>query len=207
MFEHKRKYLMELLYNEIERHIVKKSWRYFITTRRGYTCFTWSQCRAMEENPFKLPKLALLGMAYLILWIFYHCTFLNLYAYIERLPVRSNENKSCTRVDAAESWEARVAMRVFSTLVSRSNENKSCMRVVESWARSQSLHESFLNSHAPVKREQELHENWWEVKSENAWEFSQLSCPGQTRTRVAWQLMRVGWILSRNSHQQLTMKI
>ena len=43
---------------------------------------------------------------------------------------RSNENKSCMRVD--ESWEAwRVGMRVFSTLMPRSNENKSCMRVDE----------------------------------------------------------------------------
>ena len=29
--------------------------------------------------------------------------------------------------------------------------------------RSESLHASFLNSHAPVKREQELHESWWWV--------------------------------------------
>jgi hypothetical protein len=28
-------------------------------------------------------------------------------------------------------------------------------------------------------------------KREFAWEFSQLSCSGQTRTRVAWELMRV----------------
>jgi hypothetical protein len=28
-------------------------------------------------------------------------------------------------------------------------------------------------------------------KREFAWEFSQLSCPGQTRTRVTWELMRV----------------
>jgi hypothetical protein len=65
----------------------------------------------------------------------------------------------------------------------------------ESWweLRSESLHESFLNSHALVKREQELHESWWELRSESffVWEFSQLSCPGQTRTRVAWELMRV----------------
>jgi hypothetical protein len=33
--------------------------------------------------------------------------------------------------------------------------------------RSESLHESFLNSHAPVKREQELHESWWELRSES----------------------------------------
>jgi hypothetical protein len=68
-----------------------------------------------------------------------------------------------------ESWEARVFMRVFSTLMPRSNENKSYMRVDESWweLRSESLHESFLNTHAPVKREQELHESWWELRSES----------------------------------------
>jgi hypothetical protein len=35
----------------------------------------------------------------------------------------------------------------------------------------------------------------WELmrveKREFAWEFSQLSCPGQKRTRVAWELMKV----------------
>ena len=50
-------------------------------------------------------------------------------------------------------------MRVFSTLMPRSNENKSCMRVDAGELRSESLYESFLNSHAPVKREQELHES------------------------------------------------
>ena len=35
------------------------------------------------------------------------------------------------RVD--ESWQARVYMRVVSTVMSWSNENKSCMRVDESW--------------------------------------------------------------------------
>jgi hypothetical protein len=68
--------------------------------------------------------------------------------------------------------------------------------------RSESLHESFLNSPAPVKRDQELHESWWELtgyyklewklmrveKREFAWVFSRLSCPSQTRTRVAWEL-------------------
>jgi hypothetical protein len=61
----------------------------------------------------------------------------------------------------------------------------------ESWweLASESLHESFLNSHVPVKREQELHESCMRVgKREFAWEFSQLSCPGQMRTRVAWEL-------------------
>jgi hypothetical protein len=138
--------------------------------------------------------------------------------------------------DLHESWEARVCMRVFSTLMPRSNENKSWMRVEKrefarefsqlscsgqtrtrlAWElRSESLYESFLNSHAPVKREQELHESWEarvcvrvfstlmprssEIKSymrvkkrEFAWEFSQLSWPGQTRTRVAWELRSEG---------------
>ena len=73
----------------------------------------------------------------------------------------SNENKSCMRVDkrelTSESWQARVYMRVSSTLISWSNENKSCMSV---------------------------------DKREFTWEFHQLSCPSQTRTRVAWELTR-----------------
>ena len=55
-----------------------------------------------------------------------------------------------------ESWQARVYMRVSSTLMSWSHENKSCTMRVDKW--------------------------------EFAWEFHQLSCPGQTRTRVAWEL-------------------
>jgi hypothetical protein len=150
-----------------------------------------------------------------------------------------------------ESWEAGVCMRVFSTPMPRSNENKSCMRVEkrefawefsqlprpikreqelhESWweLASESLHESVLNSHAPVKREQELHESWearvcmrvfstptpdqtrtrvaWKLmrvgKREFAWECSQLPCPGQTRTRVAWELNGYYRARSDNSHQ------
>jgi hypothetical protein len=34
----------------------------------------------------------------------------------------------------------------------------------------------------------------WELRSES---FSQLSCPGQTRTRLTWEWMWVDWILSR----------
>jgi hypothetical protein len=106
------------------------------------------------------------------------------------LVPRSNMNKSCMRVEKwefvwefsqlscpgqtrtrvawelHESWEGRVCMRDFSTLMPRSKENKSCMRVA--WElRRESLHESFLNSHAPVKREQELHESWWELRNES----------------------------------------
>jgi hypothetical protein len=77
-----------------------------------------------------------------------------------------------------ESWEARVYMRVFSTFIAWSNENKSCMRVDKreftwefsqlslldqtrtrvAWElRSDGLHESFINIHCLIKREQELH--------------------------------------------------
>ena len=156
------------------------------------------------------------------------------------------------------SWQARVYMRVSSTLVSWSNENKRCMRVDKREFRwefhqhscpgqtrtrvareltSESLHESFINCHVLVKREQELVESWqarvcmgvsstlmswsnenksgmrvdkarvcmrvsstlvsWSNenkgcsrvdKREFAWEFHQLSCPGQTRARVGWEL-------------------
>ena len=75
------------------------------------------------------------------------------------------------RVD--ERWEASVFMRVFLTIMSWSNED-------DSWweYKSESLHGSFLNYHVLVKR-------GWELmrveKQEFVWEFSQLSCPGQTR--------------------------
>jgi hypothetical protein len=103
------------------------------------------------------------------------------------LMASSNEKKSYTGVD--EGWEARICMRVFSTFVFRSNENKSCMGVENrefawessqllcpgltrtrvAWElRSESLHESFLNFHAPVKREQELHENWLDITAREA---------------------------------------
>jgi hypothetical protein len=219
-----------------------------------------------------------------------------------------NPNRQLPNLRETFSIHARVWMRVLvSTLIPQSNENKSCMHEIEvrvekrefawefsppvkreqelheswwelrseslhesflnsrapvkrkqelheSWweLRSENLHESFLNSHVPVKREQELHESWWELRSENlhestrtrvAWElrseslhesfldshapvkreqelmrvekreftreFFQLSCPrGQTRTRVAWELMRVDWILQRDSENcyQLALK-
>ena len=77
-----------------------------------------------------------------------------------------------------ESWQARVCMRVSSTLMSWSNENMRVDKREFAWefhqlscpgqtrtrvAReltSESLHESFINSHVLVKREQELHESW-----------------------------------------------
>ena len=48
-------------------------------------------------------------------------------------------------------------MRVFSIIMSMSDENKSCMRVDESQLTSESLYESFLNSHVLVRRGQDLH--------------------------------------------------
>ena len=100
-----------------------------------------------------------------------------------------------------ESWQARVYMRVSSTLVPWSNESNSCMRVDK-----REFTERFINSRALVKREQELHESWqarvymrvsstlmsWSSENKSCmrvdkrdftWEFHQLSCLGQTRTR------------------------
>ena len=83
---------------------------------------------------------------------------------------------SQTRMRVDESWEARVCTRVLSTLMRQSNEDESRWEL-----RSESLHESSLNSDAPVKR-------GWELmrveKREFAREFSQLWCAGQTRMRV-----------------------
>ena len=44
----------------------------------------------------------------------------------------------------------------------------------ESWweLTSESLYESFINSHVLVKREQELHESWWELTGESFYESS-----------------------------------
>jgi hypothetical protein len=74
-----------------------------------------------------------------------HESFLNFHCLIKR------------EQELHESWQARVYMRVFSTCIAWSNENN--------WTRvtweltSESLHESFLNFHCLIKREQELHEN------------------------------------------------
>ena len=60
-----------------------------------------------------------------------------------------------------ESWQARVCMSFFSTLMFWSNENKTCLRVVESW-------------------QERVCMSWWE--------FFQLLCPVETTARVAWEL-------------------
>ena len=135
----------------------------------------------------------------------------------------SNKNKSCIRIDKRgfewqfsqlscpgeitrtrvgyESWQARVGMSVFSTLVLWSNEDKSCTLV-------ESTNESFCESCLTLNDRK----SWWEFvgsrleltymswlydnkivwelmkidKPEFSWQFSQLSCPGQMRTRFAW---------------------
>jgi hypothetical protein len=110
------------------------------------------------------------------------------------------------------AWElTRVEKREFAWEFSQLSYPGQTRTRVAWELRSESLHESFLNSHAPVKREQELYESWEArvcmrvsstlmprsnenkscmrvEKREFAWEISQFSCPGQTRTRVAWEL-------------------
>ena len=54
--------------------------------------------------------------------------------------------------------------------------------------RSYSLDSTVTN--APITR-------GWELMVIEEQEFSQLSFPGQTRRRVAWELMEVDWILPR----------
>ena len=53
---------------------------------------------------------------------------------------------------------------------------------LEDWDVVSSSSESTKTNSITVKRADELHEI---NKLEFVWEFSQLSCPGQTRTRVA----------------------
>ena len=117
----------------------------------------------------------------------------------------SNKNKRCMRVD--ESWQARVGMRVFSTLMSWSNENKSCMKLSK-W---KMLVETacFQNKGSKLKKRQfhyhlsnksctRVDESWQARfcmrifstpgqtlvckrvdKREFVWEFSQFPCPDQ----------------------------
>ena len=113
-----------------------------------------------------------------------------------------------------ESWQARVGMRVSSTLVSWSNENKSCTRVDKrefAWefhqlscpgqtrtrvAReltSESLHESFINSRVLLKREQELHESWQARVCIRvsltlvSWSNDDKSCMRVDKRELAWE--------------------
>ena len=104
------------------------------------------------------------------------------------------------RIRVDESWQERVCMRVFSTLISWWNENKSCMRVDESWEARVCV--SLLNSHVRVKREKELHESWWELRSDSFYEslLNSFKCCGQ---RVDW-----GWnLMTFNLHRQMWVRV
>ena len=72
-------------------------------------------------------------------------------------------------------------MRVFSTLMSWSNENKSCMRVDES-----SKARVCMRVFSTLTSWSNEGKNCMRVdKREFVLEFSQISCLGQTRARVA----------------------
>ena len=87
-------------------------------------------------------------------------------------------------------WQARVCMRVFSALMSLLNKNKSCTRVDANWpARVCMTGFSTLMSWSNENKSCIAVDESYQA--EFVWEFSQLSCPCQTRTRVVWELMRV----------------
>jgi hypothetical protein len=144
------------------------------------TRVTWELMRvgkrefAWEFSQFSCPGQTRTRVAWALRSESLHKSFLK-----SHVPVK-NENKSCMRVEKREfAWE-------FTQL-----SYPSLTRTRVAWElRSESLHESFLNSHAQVKREQELHE----MRVDKSWEarvsmrVSQFSCPGQTRTSVAWEL-------------------
>jgi hypothetical protein len=110
-----------------------------------------------------------------------HQSFLNSHA-----PIK--ENKSCMRVD--KSCEARVCIRVFSTLVARSNENKSCMRVDESWEARVCIRvfSTLMAQSNENKSSMRVDESWEERVCMRV--FS-THVPRSKRTRVTWELIRV----------------
>ena len=120
----------------------------------------------------------------------------------------SNENKSRLHV----LWQTRVYIRVSSTrvLVKREQEftrerfhqlscpgqieNKNCMRVSSTLVFVWPGHDSLINSHGLVKREQEFHESWQaRVCMRVSPTFVSWS---NERTRVAWELTRVNFNLN-----------
>jgi hypothetical protein len=156
------------------------SWHARVYMRVFSTFIAWSNenksCMRVEKREFtwEFSQLSLLDQtrtrgAWELTSESLHESFLNFYCLIKR------------EQELHESWHARVYMRVFSTSIAWSNENKGCMRVDKrefTWEFSQhslldqtrtrvaweltseSLHESFLNIHCLIKREQELHESW-----------------------------------------------
>jgi predicted transcriptional regulator len=221
-----------LIKREQELH---ESWQARAYVRVFSTFIAWSNesksCMRVEKREFtwEFSQLSLLDQTRTrVAWELrsesLHQSFLNFHCLIKR------------EQELHESWQARVYVRVFSTFIAWSNESKSCMRVDKrelTWEFSQlslldqtrarvaweltseSLHQSFLNFHCLIKREQELHESWqarayvrvfstfiaWSNESKSCmrvekreftWEFSQLSLLDQTRTRVAWELTSEG---------------
>ena len=72
--------------------------------------------------------------------------------------------KSRCRFLVVRNWYSITPMNIASYL----GWSKLKALVKQGWElRSESFHESFLNSHVPVKQEQELHESWWELRSES----------------------------------------
>ena len=91
-----------------------------------------------------------------------------------------------TRKELHESWEARVCVRVFSTLMSWSNKNKSGTRIDESWQERVCMRVSQLSCLGQARTwvAQEL----IELKSESLYEsfLNSHACPGQMRMRVVF---------------------
>jgi hypothetical protein len=116
-----------------------------------------------------------------------HESFLNSHA-----PVKREQ-------ELHESWWELRSESLHDTFLNSYAPVKREQELHDSWweLRSESLHESFLNSYAPVKREQELHESWWELRVCMRVFLNLMPPGGQTRTRVAWESMRVDWILPR----------
>ena len=123
-------------------------------------------------------------------------SFLNTHA----SPHRSNENKSCMTVDenVDESWEA----RVFSTLMprrigqTRTRVAWQLMRMLMRVEKREFSQHSCLA--ASVKREQELHDSWWELtgyyraRSENShqlsWKFEPVQSWWECMIESRWEL-------------------
>ena len=72
--------------------------------------------------------------------------------------------------------EKRESVRVFSTLMSWSNKNESCMRVEK---------RESVRVFSTLMSWSNKNESCMRVEKRSLYEFSQLSCLGQTRTRVA----------------------
>jgi hypothetical protein len=99
---------------------------------------------------------------------------------MEYINVQNTLHHACNervymRVDVYESWEARVCIRISSTLMLRSNANKSCMRV--DWI---------------LPRAQR--------KLSSQFEPVQSRVGGHMRARVAWELTEYYRVRSENSH-------